>query len=663
MLFLAHRKELIEQARQTFRHALHDGAFGELLADGDVPMHWNYVFATIQSAASHGLLERMGPDHFRYVVVDECHHAPSQSYRALIPHLRPEILLGLTATPERSDGNSLLPDFEGHVAAELRVWHALERQLLVPFEYYGISDNTDLSRVRWKRNGYDLGALDGVYTGNEARVDLIVRGLQRRVSDLRSVRALAFCVSVEHAEFMAQSLTERGIAAMCVHGNCAPDVRRDAPRRLREREVNVICTCDLYNEGVDLPYVDVLLLLRPTQSATLFLQQLGRGLRHSKNKASCIVLDFIGQHRAEFRFDVTLSALSGVSRTRLASAVEQGFPLLPSGCALQLDSVARAQILTSLRAQLTRRNALVADLRALSEASAAPLSLMQFVAQSGRELEEIYKKGSSWTSLRREAGVLDAAANTLDDEASEQLRRLLHVDEPTRLTAYAHALNAIEVLAVSDVEQARMNMLSIQLKPRGMIPRAEETLAPYRSSAVVGQEFAELTRALIERTSLPKDVYPVSEWPLALHKHYTRFEIAAAVGYKRAGDKAGVPQAGILKLPQHRELLFVTLDKSAKSFSPTTRYRDYAISPNLFHWETQTAASVDGTSGRRYLESPANGWSFFLFVRTDPDSPYAFCGPVTYEKHEGDRPISITWRIDHTLPAGLYQRYATLAQG
>lgn len=266
LLFLAHRKEILTQARDTFRHALHDGAFGELLADGNEPARWDHVFATIQSAAGRELLVRFGPEHFQYVVVDECHHAPAESYRALIPHLRPQILLGLTATPERTDGKSLLPDFDGHIAAELRLWHALERQLLVPFEYYGISDNTDLTQVRWTRSGYDLASLANVYTGNDARVDLVLQQLQRRVGNVRSVRALAFCASVEHAEFMAKALTARGLPALAVHGDTLAAERSEAPRRLRGREVNVLCTCDLYNEGVDLPYVDTLLLLRPTQS-------------------------------------------------------------------------------------------------------------------------------------------------------------------------------------------------------------------------------------------------------------------------------------------------------------------------------------------------------------------------------------------------------------
>jgi HKD family nuclease len=183
LLFLAHRKELLVQARDTFRQVLQDGAFGEMLVDGELPRAWDHVFASIQSASRQDLIAHRGAEHFRYVVVDECHHAPAESYRALVPHLKPEILLGLTATPERTDGKSLLPDFDGHIAAELRIWHAMERQLLVPFEYYGISDNTDLTRVRMTRGGYDEAELAAVYTSNDIRANLIEKQLRDRVAD------------------------------------------------------------------------------------------------------------------------------------------------------------------------------------------------------------------------------------------------------------------------------------------------------------------------------------------------------------------------------------------------------------------------------------------------------------------------------------------------
>ncbi|MDB4944528.1 MAG: hypothetical protein JWP97_4062 [Labilithrix sp.] len=254
LLFLAHRREILDQALATFRQVLRDGSFGELFVDGQVPATWEHVFASVQSAAS-SLEGRVTPEHFRFIVIDECHHAPADSYRKVTSFVRPEILLGLTATPERADGKSLLPDFDMKIAAELRLWHALDRQLLVPFEYYGIADaaGTELDKVRWSRQGYQTGDLSNLYTGNEVRVDLIVEQLRRRVVDVRAIRALAFCVSVEHAEFMATALTRRGIPAAMVHGGTGEAERAAAPRRLREREVNVLCTCDLYNEGVACP--------------------------------------------------------------------------------------------------------------------------------------------------------------------------------------------------------------------------------------------------------------------------------------------------------------------------------------------------------------------------------------------------------------------------
>ena len=663
LLFLAHRKELLQQARDTFRHALQDRSFGELLVDGDTPTRWDYVFASIQSA--RGVVDRLGAEHFHHVIVDECHHVPAKSYQDVVPRLQPRILVGLTATPERSDSASLLPDFGGHVAAELRLWHALDDQLLVPFEYYGISDGVDLRKVRWSRNGYDAGALGDIYTGHNARADLIRNQLAKRVADLRSIRALAFCVSIEHAKFMAASFTAAGLPARAVFGDSAD--RDEAPALLRERSVNVLFTCDLYNEGVDLPFVDTLLLLRPTQSATLFLQQLGRGLRHHPGKSSCLVLDFIGQHRDEFRFDTTISAITGIPRARLRKAVEEGFPYLPSGCGFQLDSVARDEILRSLRATLAGAKRLASDLRELSTETGRP-SLSTFLNETGRDVEEVYDAGG-WTTLQRRAGLLELPEDQVEEteELSRRLGWLQHIDEPVRLRAYSAALAAATAKAAPQFtvpERRQMLMLDTQLQHRGVLRAAEQTAAYIAAKPAIVREFEELREVLEDRVALAAQVYPVADWSLALHRHYSRREIAAGVGFVHAGDKSPTLQGGILQLKDvKRELLFVTLDKSGKDFSPSTRYRDYAISPELFHWETQGAASVERPSGRRYLDSGTNGWSFYLFVRTDPEATFAFLGPVRYVAHSGDRPIGIMWKLETTMPAVLYERYATLRPG
>ena len=657
LLFLAHREELLEQARTTFRHALQDRAFGELLVGDRRPERWDHVFASIQSAQSQDLLGTYGAEYFRHVIVDECHHTPARSYQAIVPHLRPKLLVGLTATPERADGRSLLPDFDGHVAAELRLWHALDDQLLVPFEYYGISDGVDLRRVRWTRSGYDIGALGDLYTGNEARADLIAHQLVQRVANPRAIRALGFCVSVEHAKFMAERFTRAGIPALAVYAD-SPD-RETAPDRLRARTVNVLFTCDLYNEGVDLPFVDTLLLLRPTQSSTLFLQQLGRGLRLAPGKTSCLVLDFIGQHHDEFRFDATLAALTGLPRARLRGAVEHGFPYLPSGCALQLDRVARDVILASLRVTLGGARRLTRELRELAADGEHP-RLATFLAETGRDLSDVYDAGG-WTTLQLDAGLTTPSASEAPDDLASLSRRLgllQHIDEPERLRRYRDLLSSSKPPIGNELDRRRVMMLETQLNPRGTLRAAEASVEYLVARPAIVRELEELREVLEDRVSISTQAYPVADWALALHRHYSRREIAAAVGYVEAGDKSLNLQTGILKLDGQRELLFVTLDKSGKSFSPTTRYRDYARSPELFHWETQAGASVTRESGRRYVESPGNGWSFYLFVRTDPDAAFAFLGPITYQRHEGDRPIAITWRLATPIPAALFDRYA-----
>lgn len=645
MLFLAHRREILEQSRRTFRHVLRDGAFGELWVDGEEPTKFDHVFASVQSA-SRALAGKLPADHFTYVVVDECHHLPADSYQRLLGYLTPGILLGLTATPERSDGKSLLPDFNGRIAAELRLWHALEKQLLAPFEYYGLSDGVDLGHVKWSRTGYGVAELEGVYTGNEARVDLVVAQLRKRVSRLEGVRALAFCVSVKHAEYMAKALTERGLRAVAVHGESSEEARSSARGLLERREIQVICTCDLYNEGVDLPFVDTLLLLRPTASATLFMQQLGRGLRLHPEKTGCLVLDFIGQHRTEFRFDAIYSALTGIARGGLREAVGEGFPYLPSGCVLELDAVAQKTVLESLRRQVPNAKRLAEELREVAaRQEGRPPTLREFLDASGRDLEDVYEKGGGYTSLLARAGM----GSEPDEETaglSKRLGRLLHVDEPARLASYVAAVG--DGPLPSEYSR-RLSMLDFVLNRRGLL-RDEATVREYLRKPEIASEVRGLVEVLDGQIPFANDIYPVAEWPLALHRHYTRREIMVAVGDANEGETGSEPQGGVMMLKEEkRELLFITLDKSGKSFSPSTRYRDYAMSPKLFHWESQSAASVHRT-GKRYIESPGNGWTFHLFVRLNPDvTAFRYLGPATMKSWEGDKPIAIVWELEHAM--------------
>ena len=386
LLFVAHRREILEQSRATFRHALRDAAFGELWVGQERPQRFDHVFASIQTLNAVGLAA-LDPRHFDVVVVDEFHHAAAPSYSALLEHVEPLELLGLTATPERTDGLDVLTYFDGRIAAELRVWDAIDQQYLVPFAYYGVHDGLDLTQVPWRRGqGYDVDALTNVYTANDIWVGQLVNQLRARVTDVGAIRAIGFCVSVEHARFMARQFEKRGIAARAVWGDSTADERRSALRDLADGNVAVLFTVDLFNEGVDVPNVDTLLLLRPTESATLFLQQLGRGLRRAVGKSECTVLDFVGIHRREFRFDLRYRALLGGTRHDLQQQVEQNFPFLPAGCHFELDPVARDIVLASIRNAIpTRWPERVAELRSIGD---VPLST--FLTHSGLDLDDVY---------------------------------------------------------------------------------------------------------------------------------------------------------------------------------------------------------------------------------------------------------------------------------
>ncbi|KUL34569.1 hypothetical protein ADL15_15985 [Actinoplanes awajinensis subsp. mycoplanecinus] len=349
LLFIAHRREILQQSLDTFRHAIRDHTFGELWLGGQRPDSYEHVFASVQTLTSHGP-EKLAADHFDVVIIDEFHHAAAESYEKILAHLKPKQLLGLTATPERTDGLSILHWFGDRIAAELRLWDAIEQHRLTPFVYYGIHDGIDLTEVPWRRGqGYDLTALTETYVGNGSWVRFVYDQLRQHVDDLATMRCLGFCVSVDHARYLAEQFRELGVNAVAVSGTSSDEERRGALRGLENGKVQVVFSVDLFNEGVDVPAVDTLLFLRPTDSATLFLQQLGRGLRLLAGKTVCTVLDFVGMHRREFRFDRRYRALLGGSRRDLERAVEEGFPFLPAGCHMELDKVAQDVVLRSIR--------------------------------------------------------------------------------------------------------------------------------------------------------------------------------------------------------------------------------------------------------------------------------------------------------------------------
>ena len=432
LLFVAHRDEILQQSQAVFRAALSDPGFGSRHVGAERPHNWRHVFASIQSL--HRVVDTLDPDQFDVVIVDEFHHAEAATYEKLLRRLHPKVLLGLTATPERADAKDILHWFDDRIAYEMRLWEALDRGLLSPFHYLGVGDGTDLRGVGFERGRYVVSELEGVLTGDHVRAQRIRDAVEQWVLEPNHMRALGFCVGINHARFMAQQFNEFGLASVALDGSTDSTTRREAIAKLRAGDLRAIFTVDIFNEGVDIPEVDTLLLLRPTESATVFLQQLGRGLRWSSasGKSVLTVLDFIGQAHAEYRFDVRYRALVGGTRAQIAQSIEHGFPLMPPGCAIRLDKIAQEIVLTNLKAAIgNRRRAMLDDLRGLPRDT----DLASFLDSSAFDLLDVYARpsaGATFTAAKRAVGHIREPAGSDEEAYGKSIGRMLHVNDEER---------------------------------------------------------------------------------------------------------------------------------------------------------------------------------------------------------------------------------------
>ena len=659
LLFVAHRKEILQQARRMYQEVLSDATFGELLVDGNTPTRWTHVFASVQSLSA-ARLATLDPAHFDVVVIDEFHHAEAASYRRLLDHVRPKEMLGLTATPERSDGTDVRSFFGGRVAAELRLWDALEQDLLCPFQYFGIYDGTDLARIAWRRgSGYDSTELGNLYTAGDARTRIIVKELADKVGDVSSMRALGFCVSVAHAHYMAARFNEAGISAIAVSGDSSSSEREQALAALRRREIKIVFAVDLFNEGLDIPDVDTVLFLRPTESATVFLQQLGRGLRLAPGKTVLTALDFVGHQNKDFRFDLRFRALTGVGGKQLQGQVERGFPFLPSGSQIVLDSVAQDIVLDSIKQQVApRRATLIAEVRDHPDRS-----LAGYLDNWGRGLADVLRKDRSWTSLCRDAGKLSPERGPLEADLVKRVRAFAHVDDPVRHQWYRRLLAGEQ--PQSELELRVAAMLFFSLFPNGgEFDSAAAGLAAVRGEPIVDelQQVVDIAFDAARRstTGLGFLDAELADVPLQLHASYLREEILAGLGWASQKRTPATMREGVAWCEGiNADAFLITLNKSDRDYSPTTMYRDFALSPELFHWESQSTTSDASPTGRRYINHRQGGSRILLFVRaTKTDAfgpaPYVFLGPADYVTHEGSRPMAITWRLHRPMPTEIY---------
>jgi hypothetical protein len=409
----------------------------------------------------------------------------------------------------------------------------------------------------------------------------------------------------------------------------------------------------------------------------VFLQQLGRGLRHAgwAGKSCLTVLDFIGQAHRHFRFDRRFRALTGTSRAGLRAALEEGFPRLPAGCSIQLDRVAREKVLSNVQEAIgATRASLVAELRSLGR----DVSLAEFVRESDLELDDVYRlQGTTWTRLRRDAGLPTAAAGESDPLIEKQIGRILHWDDPERLACFRGWIERPRAPRVSSLSERERRMgVAFVFALLGTGEKWKDLQTPldriWEEHAYL-EELRELLLLLADRAEHVAEPLSraITGWthpvPLSLHSRYSQADILTAFNLMTFEHPYGIQAGAKFDETTQTDLFFVTLEKSEEHYSPTTLYKDYAISPSRFHWESQNRTAAKSSVGQRYIHQTERGTHVLLFVRPRIKEgwrtvPYSFLGPATYENHSGERPMGIVWRLTRDIPADLYAE-ARLAAG
>ncbi len=674
LLYVAHRKEILSQSIATFRAVLKNNNFGELWVDGEKPENYSFLFASVQTLNNRLDHLELSESFYEYIVIDEVHHITALSYRPIIKYFQPKILLGLTATPERMDGANILEDFSNAIAAEIRLPEALNRKLLCPFQYFGITDSIDLTNVSWANGRYLPSELTSVYTQNDSRVGEIIFNLEKYLKSISEVRALGFCVTQEHAQYMSRKFLEAGLKAdYLVSSNS--NRRTILREQLAQKTINYLFVVDIFNEGVDISEIDTVLFLRPTESLTIFLQQLGRGLRLSDEKECLTVMDFVGNSRSEYDFESKFRALIGRTNTSIVKEIEDDFPHLPLGCSVILERKAKEYILKNIKnATKLSKTTIINKITNYQYHTELPLTIGNFAKFYHIPLQLLYRRGS-WKRLCYNASQIENFPLVNETEIVRAIQKKWLACKSTSYFSFIYSLakNNFEIKydRLSEVEKQMCLMLHYDVwQTAGGFKSLEESIISIGKNFVLVKEILEVMEFLLEEVDfVERDVWLPYNQPLKLHSRYTREQILAAFGFSTFEQKSEIREGVAFSPFKNTELLFITLAKSDENFSPTTLYDDFAVSERIFHWQTQNSVHEETEKGLSYIHHEKKDKRILLFVRERNEDEFGnvmasiFLGEARLIEYYGSKPMSIKWELHEPMPPYIWKDSVKMAIG
>lgn len=691
LLFVVHREEILKKAKETFELLLpNEGLTFGLLTGNYKNKSADYVFATIQTISK--CFHEFKRDEFDYLIIDEAHHATSPTYQAMLDYFEPNFTLGMTATPERSDASNVFELFDHNVALEVRLHEALDDELVIPFHYFGITDidDVDLSDV----NIDDIAEITKRLKVNE-RVDFIIEKMLFYGHDGDKRKALGFCASIEHARYMTSEFNRRGFNSVCLTGDDSPDVREKYINKLENDldELEFIFTVDIFNEGVDIPSVNTVLMLRPTNSPIVFIQQLGRGLRKFGNKSFLTVLDFIGNHNKTFLIALALNGSRYYDKESLKVAVATGFANIPGATHIQMDKISQERILEQIdKENFNSMKYLKEEYNEFKKLNQGriPYLLLDYLKYDGapdpvkfidreksylhwvakvekdtrlkeylqnEDFEGTLKEISSKLPLKRiydfviTRYLLDHERVDLPIAKQQILKVIKDVDEDSILHAFEY------------LNQNYYDSVQKKSKPK---------LFEFENGQLVKSS---LFRGLLENDDFRMYIEDIISYGIfryekefnheyygvphfKLYEQYQMIDAALLSNYRKI--HSSFRGSGLLANGKEY-FLFVDLHKEA-DVKESINYKDKFFNQREFQWQSVNNTAQQSERGKDIIFNKQRGVHLHLFVRKYKEidgktEPYIYIGKGNVVEFEGNKPITVRMELEHEVPSGLYTEF------
>ncbi|WP_243355799.1 DEAD/DEAH box helicase [Bacillus litorisediminis] len=691
LLFIVHREDILKKAKETFENLIVNEpiTFG-LLTGNHKEKEVDFLFSTIQTISK--CYKEFSREEFDYLIIDEAHHATSPTYQEVLDYFTPKFTLGMTATPERSDGRNVFDLFDNNVAIEVRLHEALDEELVIPFHYFGITDieEVDLSDVDID----DIAEITKRLKVNE-RVDFIIEKMNFYGHDGNKRKCLGFCASKEHARFMSEEFNKRGYKSICLTGEDPVDIRSQIIERLEDEsdELQFIFTVDIFNEGVDIPSVNLVLMLRPTNSPIVFIQQLGRGLRKHQGKSFLTVLDFIGNHSKTFLIAIALNGSRYYDKESLKIAIATGFANIPGSTHIQMDRISQERIL----AQIDNEN--FNSMKYLKEEyyefkkmnqGRIPYYLIDYLKYDGApdpikfiDREKIYlhfvrkvEKDDHLNSILSndefEAALKEISGRLPLKRIYEFviLKYLLEHDEINHSIAKREVLkhinyvdddsiyHAFECLtqAYYDSIQKKGKLKLCELK-NGWLYKTERFIKVLENT-----EFKKYIEDHIQygifryEKEFKQEYYGVPHFKL--YEQYLMIDAALLSNYRKI--HSSFRGSGLLA-NGNDYFLYIDLHKE-EDIKESINYQDKFITQKYFQWQSQNSTTQSSERGKNIIFNKQRGINLHLFIRKYKEidgktEPYIYIGKGNTVDFKGEKPITVTIELENEVPQRIYTEF------